>query len=63
VVRHTLAVLAGSVVYRLAIAVALSYQVGFLRLTPSDLNLITAVLVVICLTVPLVREKIRFKRA
>ncbi len=59
VLRHTFSVIAGSVVYRLAIAVALSYQVGFLRLTPSDLNFITAVLVVICLTVPLMRRRLR----
>jgi putative ABC transport system permease protein len=53
----------GSLVYRFAIVVALSYQVGFLRLTPSDLNLITAVLVVVCLTIPMLRKRMRWKRA
>lgn len=59
---QTLSAVGGSIIYRLAIAFALSYQFGFLRLTPSDLNLITAILVVICLTVPLVREQIRSGR-
>ena len=57
VARQTLSAVCGSVVYRLTITVALSAHIGFLRLTPSDLNLITAILVVICLTVPLVRRK------
>lgn len=52
VVRQTLSAVCGSVVYRLTITVALSAHIGFLRLTPSDLNLITAIMVVICLTVP-----------
>ncbi len=43
----TLAVIGGSVVYRLAIAFALSY--GF---TPTDLKLITAILVIVALTTP-----------
>ncbi|MFP5213624.1 MAG: ABC transporter permease [Acidobacteriota bacterium] len=64
VMRQTLSAVAGSLVYRLAIAVALSYNVGFFRLTPSDLNLITALLVVFCLTVPMVRGRfIRKKNA
>jgi putative ABC transport system permease protein len=62
VMRQTLCAVCGSVMYRLTIFVALSYQFGFLRLTPSDLNLITAVLVVICLTVPLVRERLKWRR-
>jgi putative ABC transport system permease protein len=57
--RQTLSALCGSIVYRLAITLALSAQFGMLRLTPSDLNLITAVLVVVCLTVPLVRDRWR----
>lgn len=57
VVRHTFSVVCGSLAYRLTIVIALTYQFGFLRLTPSDLNLITAVLVVACLTVPLLRER------
>lgn len=61
VMRQTLSAVVGSLVYRIAIAVALSYQFGFLNLTPSDLNLITAALVVICLTVPLLRKRLRRK--
>jgi len=45
--RATLAVVAGSVVYRLVIALAL--QAG---LNPSDMKLITALIVIIALTVP-----------
>jgi putative ABC transport system permease protein len=60
--RHTLSVVCGSLAYRLVIVVALTYQFGFLQLTPSDLNLITSVLVVACLTVPLVRERLRARR-
>jgi putative tryptophan/tyrosine transport system permease protein len=63
VLRQTLSAIVGSLVYRFAIVVALSYQVGFLRLTPSDLNLITAVLVVVCLTIPMLRKRMRWKRA
>ena len=62
VMRQTLCAVCGSIIYRLTIFVALTYQFGFLRLTPSDLNLITAVLVVICLTVPLVRERLKWRR-
>lgn len=57
VFRQTLNAICGSLLYRMTIVIALSYQVGFLRLTPSDLNLITAVLVVVCLTVPLLRDR------
>ncbi|MCU0571591.1 MAG: ABC transporter permease [Syntrophobacteraceae bacterium] len=59
---QTLSALCGSLVYRLTITLALSAHFGFLRLTPSDLNLITAVLVVICLTVPLLKERWRVGR-
>lgn len=58
VLRQTLCAVCGSLVYRMTIAVALSYEFGFLHLNPSDLNLITSVLVVICLTVPLLRERL-----
>ncbi|SFM43557.1 ABC transporter permease [Thermodesulforhabdus norvegica] len=56
--QQTWSALVGSVLYRIIIAVALSYNVGFLRLTPSDLNLVTALLVVLCLLVPFMRQKI-----
>jgi putative ABC transport system permease protein len=59
VLRQTLSAIAGSLVYRFAIMVALTYQVGFLRLTPSDLNLITAILVVICLMFPMLKKRVR----
>jgi putative ABC transport system permease protein len=63
VARQTLSAVTGSLVYRFAIALALSYNVGFLRLTPSDLNLITALLVVVCLTFPFVRKRFGWRRA
>jgi putative ABC transport system permease protein len=62
VMRQTLSAVTGSLVYRLAIALALSGPLRFLRLTPSDLNLITAVLVTICLVVPWVKQQ-RFLRS
>jgi len=55
----TLGVIVGSVVYRLAIAAALSFRFGNLSLTPSDLNLITAALVVAALTFPTIRQRLR----
>ena len=57
--RALTAALLGSVVYRLAIALALSMELGAFRITPSDLKLITAVLVVLALTAP--RFKARFR--
>jgi putative ABC transport system permease protein len=56
----TLGVIVGSVVYRLAIAAALSFRFGELTLTPSDLNLMTAALVIAALTFPKIRR--RWKR-
>jgi putative ABC transport system permease protein len=47
-----LAVLLGSITYRVAIALALSLKVKGFSLTPSDLNLITASLVVLALVMP-----------
>ncbi|WP_025322017.1 ABC transporter permease [Deferrisoma camini] len=61
--RALLGVVLGSVVYRLAIATALSVRFGDLALTPSDLNLITAVLVVVALGVPGLRSKLLRRRA
>lgn len=55
----TLGVILGSVLYRLAIATALSFRVGSLTLTPSDLNLITALLVIAALTFPRVRHRLK----
>jgi putative tryptophan/tyrosine transport system permease protein len=62
VMRQTMSAVVGSLVYRLAIVIALSYNVGFLRLTPSDLNLITAILVVVCLTFPMIRKRFVWRR-
>ena len=59
VVRACIAVVCGSVLYRLAIALALGLKLGSFAITPSDLNLITAVLVVLALMVP--KIKARFK--
>jgi putative ABC transport system permease protein len=57
VVRACIAVLLGSVVYRTAIAFALGAKWGWFSFTPSDLNLITALLVVAALTAPMVRQR------
>jgi putative ABC transport system permease protein len=52
-------VILGSVIYRLAIAAALSFKFGAISLTPSDLNLMTAVLVIVALTFPWIRQRLR----
>lgn len=59
VVRHVIAALLGSVLYRLAIALALSMELGQFSFTPSDLNLITAILVVIALVAPQLKQRLR----
>jgi putative ABC transport system permease protein len=51
ILRATLAVIGGSVVYRLVIAFAL--QAGF---NPSDMKLITALIVIVALTLPTVAK-------
>ncbi|WP_022849620.1 ABC transporter permease [Limisalsivibrio acetivorans] len=58
VVKAVIGVILGSIAYRLAIAVALTLKIGDFRLSPSDLNLITAILVVIALMFPGLRSKI-----
>lgn len=52
-------VLLGSVLYRLAIAAALSFRFGSISLEPSDLNLITALLVALALAFPQVRRRLK----
>lgn len=52
VARACLAVILGSILYRVAIALALSVHVGPWSLSPSDLNLVTAILVVLAMTSP-----------
>ncbi|MGN7471614.1 ABC transporter permease [Brevibacillus sp. SAFN-007a] len=56
--RVTLAVILGSIVYRMVIALAL--QAG---LNPSDMKLITALIVIVALTVPTVAKGIWKKQA
>lgn len=50
--------LLGSVVYRVAIALALGLRLGDFSFTPSDLNLVTATLVVMALISPRLKAKI-----
>jgi putative ABC transport system permease protein len=59
--RSCIAVLAGSVIYRIAIALALGLKWGRFSFTPSDLNLITALLVIAALIAPMAKERLRVK--
>ena len=59
IARTITAVLLGSIVYRTAIAMALGLKLGDFSFTPSDLNLITAVLVVLALTAPQIKQRLR----
>ena len=59
VARACVAALLGSVVYRTTIALALGLKWGRFSFTPSDLNLITALLVVAALTAPTIQRKIQ----
>ncbi len=61
VVRACIAVLLGSMLYRIAIALALGLKLGAFSFTPSDLNLITAALVVVALIAPKLRSKMTGK--
>lgn len=54
-----LSCIAGSILYRLVIAIALNAQIAGLQAT--DLNLITAVLVVVAMLMPQIRQKVRAK--
>jgi putative ABC transport system permease protein len=58
VFRAVLAALIGSVLYRLAIALALGMRMGSFSVTPSDLKLITAILVVLALTAPQIKKRV-----
>ena len=58
VFRAITAVLLGSVVYRLAIALALGLDWGEFQFNPSDLNLITAVLVILALISPAIKKRL-----
>lgn len=57
--RAFVSALLGSIVYRLAIGLALGLELGEFSVAPSDLNLITGVLVVIALTAPSIKKKLR----
>jgi len=57
--RAVIAALMGSIIYRLAIAFALGLKLGKFSFSPSDLNLVTALLVVAALTLPKVRQRLR----
>ncbi|MDR3155267.1 MAG: ABC transporter permease [Deltaproteobacteria bacterium] len=56
-----LSVVMGSVVYRLAIAAALSFKPWGIAFQPSDLKLLTAALVVAALVLPRFRDSLRRK--
>jgi putative ABC transport system permease protein len=56
--RAFVAALLGSVVYRLAIALALGLELGDFRFNPSDLNLITAILVIAALIAPNLKNRL-----
>ena len=56
----TLAVVVGAVIYRFFIALALNSD--FIGLQAQDLNLITAVLVVIALVIPLIKQRLTRRR-
>ena len=62
ITRALIAALLGSVLYRIAIALALGLKVGEFSFTPSDLNLITALLVIFALIMPRVKKKILARR-
>ncbi len=56
--RAFTAALLGSIVYRLAIALALGLEFGGFRFNPSDLNLITALLVIGALITPNLKKRL-----
>lgn len=58
VLKAVIGVVLGSMIYRLAVAFALSVELGPVKLSPGDLNLITAIIVVIALTFPGIRKKL-----
>ncbi|WP_419787941.1 ABC transporter permease [Pseudodesulfovibrio sp.] len=56
--RALVAALLGSVLYRVVIALALGLKLGSFSFTPSDLNLITALLVIFALVMPRIKRRI-----
>ena len=57
IVRAFTAAVLGSVAYRLAIALALGLELGGFSFNPSDLNMITAILVIIALISPGIKKR------
>jgi putative ABC transport system permease protein len=57
IARAFIAALLGSVLYRLAIALAIGMEFGDFTFNPSDLNLITSVLVIIALIAPKLKQR------
>lgn len=58
IARAFIAALLGSVLYRLAIALALGLEFGSFKFNPSDLNLITAILVICALITPNIKKSL-----
>lgn len=58
IARAFVAALLGSVLYRLAIALALGMEFGSFKFNPSDLNLITAILVICALITPNLKKRL-----
>lgn len=58
IARAFVAALLGSIVYRLAIALALGLEIGNFKFNPSDLNLITAILVIAALIAPNLKKRL-----
>ncbi len=56
--RAIIAALLGSIVYRMAIALALGLKIGNFSFNPSDLNLITALLVITALVAPNLKNRL-----
>ncbi|WP_136796379.1 MULTISPECIES: ABC transporter permease [Desulfosediminicola] len=58
ILRAFIAALLGSVLYRLVIAMALGVEFGSFKFNPSDLNLITALLVICALITPQIKKRL-----
>jgi len=58
IARAIIAAVLGSIVYRLAIALALGLEFRGFTFNPSDLNLITALLVIVALSAPNIKKKV-----
>jgi putative ABC transport system permease protein len=58
IARAIIAAILGSIVYRFAIALALGLEWGGFAFSPSDLNLITALLVIGALITPAIKKKV-----